>query len=389
MLRRKDWTKTNKMSTSNDISSLEKQIIPILKEIKHPSIGKDLITGEMFKGMSIQKDGRLLLGLSVGNDRQTQISLEANIRTAISKKKLDHIKVRIQFEKSDTPNAPSPTPTSHKEHGIPEKKQIENVKYVIAVGSGKGGVGKSTVSLNLASTISKKGYKVGLLDADIYGPSLGKLINLTGKVNLKIKNNKIIPIQKYNMKIMSFSFLIDEDQAVVWRGPMLGKAIEQFLYDIKWDELDYLIIDLPPGTGDIQLSLSQLTHVHGAVLVTTPQDVAVQDAVRAAAMFSKVDVPIIGIVENMSEFICPHCEQKTGIFSKGGGERIAKKINAPLLGRIPFCMPLMISGERGVLIREKKEIKKLAFNKQTLEIIETAFDTTALNIHSILEESYQ
>ncbi len=211
------------------------------------------------------------------------------------------------------------------------------IKNHIAVASGKGGVGKSTVAVNLAIALSQQGLKVGILDADIYGPSVPILLGIKGKQPaIDPEKKKILPLEKFGLKIMSIGSLLKENDAVVWRGPMIHKTLQQFLDEVEWGNLDILIIDLPPGTGDVQISLSQLVPITGAVVVTTPQDVAVADVVRALSMFEKVKIPILGVVENMSYFTCPHCQGHTEIFSRGGGKKLAETYKTALLGEIPL-----------------------------------------------------
>ncbi len=223
-----------------------------------------------------------------------------------------------------------------------------NIKNIIAVGSGKGGVGKSTVSANLAATLVSEGHATGLVDLDIYGPSLGKLFGKTGRIPIEAKDEAtILPVDVNGLKLMSFSFLMEEEQAVVWRGPLLNSAVRQLLFDVHWGELDYLILDLPPGTGDVQLSLSQLISLDGALVVSTPQSVALADATRAINMFQKVNIPVLGIIENMSEFVCPACGHKTHIFSSKGGMHLAEKFGVPVLGHLPLQTEIMESGEEG------------------------------------------
>lgn len=218
-------------------------------------------------------------------------------------------------------------------------------KSVIAVGSGKGGVGKSTVATALALALKRKGCSVGLMDADVYGPSIPHLLGLEGQPS-KV-DEKIQPIDFDGMPVMSIGFMVPIEQAVIWRGPMLHSAVTQFLRDTQWGELDYLIIDMPPGTGDVALSLSQLLPITGAVIVCTPQQVALLDAIKAAAMFERVNIPLLGVVENMSSFICPDCNKQYDIFGKGGARKFAEQLEAPFLGEIPINIQMRERGDHG------------------------------------------
>lgn len=222
---------------------------------------------------------------------------------------------------------------------------LPGVKNIVAVSSAKGGVGKSTVSVNIAVALAKTGARVGLLDTDIYGPSIPIMMGVTEKP--EIRGEKMLPIEKFGVQLMSIGFLIPDDKALIWRGPMVMKAVEQLLADVEWGELDYLLIDLPPGTGDVQLTLVQKVPLSGAVIVTTPQDVALLDAVRGINMFRKVEVPILGIIENMSFFQCPHCGERTDIFSHGGGAAAAKKQDVPFLGELPIDPMVRAGGDSG------------------------------------------
>jgi len=222
---------------------------------------------------------------------------------------------------------------------------IPGVAHVVAVASGKGGVGKSTVAANLAVRLAQLGWSTGLLDADIYGPSLPTMFGITRRP--KIDGQTLIPFEKYGIKLMSLGFLVEMDTPVIWRGPMVMKAIVQLLGDVEWGDLDYLIVDLPPGTGDAQLTLTQKVPLSGAVIVTTPQDVALIDARKGLAMFRKVNVPVVGIVENMSGFVCPHCGEITDVFKRGGGERTAELLDCPFLGGIPLDPSIVQGGDAG------------------------------------------
>jgi ATP-binding protein involved in chromosome partitioning len=222
---------------------------------------------------------------------------------------------------------------------------IPDVKHVIAVSSGKGGVGKSTVAANLACALALTGAKVGLLDADLYGPNIPMMMGSTK--GPEQKDGKILPVESYGVKLISMAFLVPEEAPLVWRGPMVHQYLQAFFRDVLWGELDYLLIDLPPGTGDVQLSLSQMVPLAGAITVTTPQEVALYDVRKGMAMFQKVNVPLLGIIENMSYFVCGHCGERTEIFSHGGGERAAQKVSVPFLGCIPIDPAIRDGGDSG------------------------------------------
>jgi ATP-binding protein involved in chromosome partitioning len=225
---------------------------------------------------------------------------------------------------------------------------IQNVKHFLAVGSGKGGVGKTSVAVNLALALSQQGFRVGLLDADVYGPSIPVMLDLNKAPDFQ--SGMIEPLQKFGLKLMSIGFLVDESQPVIWRGPMVTKAIRQFLGEVSWGELDYLIIDLPPGTGDVSITIAKSLPRAGVLMVTTPQAVAVADVRRAVSMFQKIGKAVIGIVENMSYFCCEHSDDRIEIFGKGGGEALSRNLKLPLLGMLPIDIELRKCGDKGVPI---------------------------------------
>ncbi|MYF97799.1 Mrp/NBP35 family ATP-binding protein [Candidatus Poribacteria bacterium] len=231
----------------------------------------------------------------------------------------------------------------------PQNITLPNIKYKIAVASGKGGVGKSTVATNLAISLAKNGSAVGLMDADAYGPSIPTMMGIQDKP-VTSPERKLIPLVRHDIKLMSIGFMVPEQQAMIWRGPMLHSAIRQFLTDVAWDDLDYLIIDLPPGTGDVALTLTQAIPLTGAVIVTTPQDVALADVRRGVAMFERLGVPILGIIENMSYFLCPHCNEKTEIFRSDGGKNTSERFGVAFLGEIPLDAEVCTAGDMGVPI---------------------------------------
>ncbi|MFQ5949515.1 MAG: Mrp/NBP35 family ATP-binding protein [Nitrospiria bacterium] len=246
-----------------------------------------------------------------------------------------------------------------------EKGFIPGVKNAIAVSSGKGGVGKSTVSVNLAVALAQTGVRVGLLDADIYGPNIPMMMGI--KTPPTPQGEKISPAENHGVRFISMAFFVPEDTPMIWRGPMVHGAIQQLLRDVTWGDLDYLLVDLPPGTGDAQLSIAQLVPLTGAVIVTTPQEVALLDSKKGLAMFKKVNVPVLGIVENMSYFECPHCREKTEIFSRGGGQAAAEKLGVPFLGEVPIDPAIREGGDKGVpiAVADPASVQTKAFEEIT------------------------
>ncbi len=348
---------------------MKQQLENLISRVQNPLTHKSITDDKLF--IAIEEGEKPVVVLKAAGDKKWQLAIEAQVRTLASKEGI--APDGFKFKWSDAkPEVTKQGPVAKPQRSIP------GVKHVIAIASGKGGVGKSTVSVNLASTLQQMGKKVGLMDADIYGPSVGKMLGLSGRQQIDVKNDRITPVEKYGLKLMSFSFLVDDNQPIVWRGPMLGKAVEQFLYDMNWGELDFLIIDLPPGTGDTQLSLAQLVQTDGAVIVTTPQSVALLDAGRAVAMFEQVNIPILGVVENMSEFICSHCGKPSHIFSKGGGSRLAASTDSVLLGQVPLVEDCMAAAEKGEIPVYKNK------NKNIKPVVD-AFEHIARNLVSKLE----
>ncbi|HEY6042136.1 MAG TPA: Mrp/NBP35 family ATP-binding protein [Anaerolineae bacterium] len=252
------------------------------------------------------------------------------------------------------------------------------VKSTIAVASGKGGVGKSTVAVNLAISLAAMGTRVGLVDADIYGPNIPVMMGVN-KMPMA-HGEKIIPLEAYGVKLMSMGFLVKPEQAMIWRGPMLHSAIRQFLSDVEWGELDYMVIDLPPGTGDAQLTLAQSVPLTGAVIVATPQDVALADVVRGVSMFKKLEVPVLGVIENMSYFLCPHCGERTDIFDHGGARQMAEKMEVPFIGEIPLDVKIRVGGDTGLPVSATEPDSPLgqAF-KQVAQKVAAAISVQTVN----------
>jgi len=258
-------------------------------------------------------------------------------------------------------------------YGEPQPQTAANfvpgVKHVIAISSGKGGVGKSTVASNLACALAQTGATVGLLDADLYGPNIPMMMGSTK--GPEQRDGKIIPVENHGVKLISMAFLVPEDTPLVWRGPMVHQYLQAFFRDVLWGELDYLLIDLPPGTGDVQLSLSQMVPLVGAITVTTPQEVALYDVRKGMAMFQKVNVPLLGIIENMSFFVCGHCGERTEIFSHGGGERAAEKNGVPFLGYIPIDPAIRDGGDSGhpIVVANPASPQAVAFREIAKKVV--------------------
>jgi ATP-binding protein involved in chromosome partitioning len=273
-------------------------------------------------------------------------------------------------------------PEMHKP-GAPGGEFIPEVKHTVAVSSGKGGVGKSTVAVNLALALKQRGHEVGLVDVDIYGPDVPLMMGARGRPGMF--ENRIIPVEAHGIKIMSIGLLVAEREALVWRGPMIHSAVQQFLRDVLWGPLDYLVFDMPPGTGDAQLSLSQVIPLGGVVMVTTPQDVALLDVRKALAMFRKLNVPILGIVENMSYFEAPDTGTRYAIFGEGGGEKVAGEFDVPLLARIPLEMDTRKGGDEGmpIAVGQPDSAQAKAFRGLAEGVVERLESLSALKLPTI------
>ncbi len=319
----------------------EQAVLAALSTVNDPDLHRDLVSLGMIKDVRVEGSVVSFEVVLTTPACPLRARIEQDCRAALGK--IPGVgEVRLKFGARVAPTRGMTSP-----NGIP------GVKNIIAVASGKGGVGKSTVSVNLAVALAETGAAVGLLDADIYGPSIPAMMGVHGMPEIGT-DRRIIPPEAHGVKLMSLGFLLpDTDTPVIWRGPMIGKALHQFLREVQWGELDYLLIDLPPGTGDAQLSLSQTLAMSGALIVTTPQDVAMTIASRVLLMFRKMQVPILGIVENMSTFLCPTCHQETPIFSRGGGRKASQDMQVPFLGEIPLEGEICEGGDDGrpVLIR--------------------------------------
>jgi len=320
----------------------EEKVLEVLKSVRFPGLSRDIVTFGFVKDLAIG-GGNVSLRLEITTESPR--AAEEIRREATEKLKalpgVSAVTIRLDVR----PPGPPP-PRGAAAVPPPGAAILADVRFKIAVASGKGGVGKSTVAANLALAFERLGRRVGLMDSDIYGPSQQMMMGISEKPYVN-ESNQIVPIERYGVRVMSLGFLMDVDQPVIWRGPMVMKAVEQFLQDVAWGKLDVLVIDLPPGTGDAQLTLTQKIHLSGAVIVTTPQDVSLIDARKGLAMFQKVNVPVLGIVENMSYFVCPECGHREEIFKHGGGRRTAEQLGVPFLGEIPLDPKVAIGGDAG------------------------------------------
>src|SRR6266853_9357 len=321
------------------MSISEEQVKTALKSVKYPGFTRDIVSFGLVKSIQID-NGEVKVQLALAtNDPNVPATIKNDAeRALLGIEGMRSAKVLIDIH----------APPGGAGAGMGATR-IPGVRHVIAVASGKGGVGKSTVAANLAVALEQTEARVGLCDCDIYGPSISLMFG-TRERPMAAEDNKIIPIEQYNLKLMSMGFLLDDASPAILRGPMVTRYTQQFLRQVDWGELDFLVLDLPPGTGDIQLTIVQTVALSGAIIVTTPQEVALIDARKAATMFDKVNVPVLGLIENMSYFTCPSDGKRYDIFGSGGGEREAKRLRVPLLGQIPLDIATREAGDRGIPI---------------------------------------
>jgi ATP-binding protein involved in chromosome partitioning len=312
----------------------ESAVMQALSHVQEPELGGDLVTRNMVRDLRI--DGAKVAFQIELTTPACPLKDEIEARVDAALKPLGVESVELTWGASVRRAAPRTA-----------EQLLPNVRNVVAVASGKGGVGKSTVAVNLAVALANDGARVGLLDADITGPNVPLMLGLEGQPG-KSQDNKIVPLSRHGVKAISIQFFVPQGQPIIWRGPLVGGAITQFLRDVDWGDLDYLVVDLPPGTSDAQLTLAQAVPISGAVLVTTPQEVSLLDVEKALAMFKRLSVPVLGIVENMSGFTCPHCGETIDLFGRGGGERFAREQGLELLGGIPLDVTVRQGGDVGV-----------------------------------------
>jgi len=320
-------------------SLTEEKVKEILSSVKDPAIDQDIVKYRIFRGAEVDGDD-VLVKLDIPTHaypHAKRTELKERIEKALRKKGAKSVTVMAEVKTAWTP------PPS-------DKAIMKGTKNIIAVAAGKGGVGKSTVATNVALALQRSGASVGLLDADVFGPSIPQMLGPPDVPASTTEDQRIVPAIHHGIKVISVGFFVNKDEAVVWRGPMVHRLLQQFLVDVDWGDLDYLVCDLPPGTGDVQLSLSQLIPITGAIMVTTPQEVALIDVVKGISMFQKVEIPILGVVENMSYYKCPSCGHHDEIFSHGGGKRLAQEIDTAFLGEIPIDSRIRFGGDSGTPI---------------------------------------
>jgi len=332
----------------------ENQILNALKTISVPGSTEDIESSGLISGLAV-RDGLVQLSINCTPDKVPEMetfreNCENKIRGLPG---VQNVTVVLTSERTNEPKPPSASTAQGQEQVIP------GVKALIAIASGKGGVGKSTTSVNLALALAAEGKAVGLMDADIYGPSLPRMMGIDDKPK-QIQSKKLLPPENYGIRCMSMGMLVAEEEPMIWRGPMVQSALQQMLTDVEWGTLDILVIDLPPGTGDAQLTLAQQTRLTGAIIVSTPQDIALLDARKGLNMFRKVSVPILGIIENMSYFVCPHCKEISHIFHHGGAEQTADQQGVEFLGAIPLDIEIRQTSDSGRPIVVEKPDSALA-----------------------------
>jgi ATP-binding protein involved in chromosome partitioning len=327
-------------------------IVDALRKVLFPGIERDIVSLGYLKDVR-EEDGRFLVRLELSTNQQgAGERIEEEAHAALRATGVPyHLEMHVRY-----------LPSGKEETEAEPERLLGGIPVKIAVASGKGGVGKSTVAANLAIGLARLGVRTGLLDADIYGPSIPMMLGLEG-TQPRVVDHRMEPVERYGIRSMSIGYLVDRHTPMVWRGPMAGKAIEQLMSDVDWEGTEALVFDLPPGTGDVQISISQKIRLTGAIIVTTPQEVALIDAGKGVSMFRKVSVPILGLVENMSCFVCPHCHGQTDIFGSGGGAREAARLEIPLLGQIPIDPQVVLGGDEGspVLIRNPESPAGQAF----------------------------
>ncbi|UCC73282.1 MAG: Mrp/NBP35 family ATP-binding protein [Gemmatimonadota bacterium] len=338
-----------------DERDLVSKVAAALRSIVLPGTGEDIVASGCVTELRLEGPGRVGFVLVMRPDHPPGLAGEART-VAESVAGVEAVSVEVRVSGREQPRTGRPLPVMERRGGPnreappsaapPTPEVVPGVRHVVAVSSGKGGVGKTTVAANLAAALAGRGVRVGLMDADVYGPDIPVMFGVHSRPRVT-PDEKVVPIEAHGVKLMSIGFLLDEDTPAIWRGPIVMGIIRQFLQQVEWGELDYLLVDMPPGTGDAQLSLVQLAKVDGALMVTTPQSVATGDVLKGIKMFERVEVAVLGLVENMSGFLCPHCGERTDIFGRGGGQKLAATAGVPFLGEVPLGAGVVEAGDSG------------------------------------------
>ena len=337
------------------------EILAELKKVKYPGFSRDIVSFGMIKDIEVAH-ARVTVILTAASAKPEVVEqIVSEVRAAVAAMPgVPAVEVRVE----------QPSPTAARSPAQP-RRDIPGVRHIVAVASGKGGVGKSTVAVNLALAMQRRGWRIGLMDADVYGPSVAMMVGVDRRVSLT-PERRIIPLERHGIRYVSMALFIDDETAVIWRGPMVTKLETEFLFNVEWGEIDCLVLDLPPGTGDAQLTITQRVALAGGVIVTTPQDLALLDVKRGVEMFREVNVPVLGVVENMSYYQCRKCGKRHEIFSHGGGARYAAELGVPFLGELPIVRELREGGDRGnpLVAANPRHPVSLAFDAIAARVIE-------------------
>jgi ATP-binding protein involved in chromosome partitioning len=355
-------------------STLAQLVHDALAAVKNPRTGGDIVSSGMVRELAVDDGGAVTFTFALTREDPGSLARDAR-KAAQSVAGVTAVKVNVvdagggargAQAGATRPSSPVPAP--------PTPDEMPALGKVLAISSGKGGVGKSTVSANLAAALAKQGYRVGLMDADIYGPNIPRMFGVADGDKPEVQGGKIQPLESHGVKLMSLGLIVERDAPAIWRGPIIMKIIQQFLRDVAWGELDYFLVDLPPGTGDAQLSLTQSIRLHAAVIVTTPQEMAVGDSLRGAKMFERVGVAVLGIVENMSYYVCPHCGDRSEVFLAGGGARLAAELGVPLLGQVPLQagVPQLADGGQPIVVAQPESPAGAAFTELAKTVVARA-----------------
>ena len=363
--------------TSSD--DLIARVIDALRAVMNPKRGADIISAAMVKDIAVDQGGGVSFTFLLSKEDPGSLVREAR-KAVQALAGVSAVRVNVKDPATDGgQRTAGAAPRPGAQPGVPPPptpQEMPGLGRVLAISSGKGGVGKSTVSANLAAALAAAGYRVGLMDADVYGPNIPRMFGVEGKP--EVIQGKIQPLEAHGVKLMSLGFIVERDAPAIWRGPIIMKVIGQFLKDVNWGQLDYFLVDLPPGTGDAQLSLAQTVTIHAALIVTTPQEMAVGDSLRGAKMFERVGIRVLGIVENMSYYVCPHCGERSAVFLAGGGGRLAAELGIPLLGQVPLQagMPDLADTGKPIVVAEPKSPAAIALTEIAVKVADAMRATT-------------